>query len=231
MKFLMLVRKELRESLPWLLLAGFALFVVGAFLLRAEIQFERANWGYSRLSPGTTVETHWLLTYSVLTGPAVWLYCVSLALGLVLAVVQFWLPRFTRTWPFLLHRSTDRSVILAAKLTAAVAGFALSLGTAWIILYAYASTPGVFPIPAPGRIFANGWIYMAWGLVVYLAAALAGLSRARWYTTRIFGLVFAGLAILAGSVDCTFFWACIIIVVTGIILLSQVCNAFLKREY
>ena len=231
MKLLMLVRKELRESLPWLLLAGFALFVVGAFLLRAEIQFERANWSYSQLKPGTTIETHRLMIYSALAGPAAWLYCVSMALGLVLAVVQFWLPGFTKTWPFLLHRSTDRSVILAAKLTAAVAGFGLSLGTAWIILYAYASTPGVFPIPAPARIFANGWIYMAWGLVVYLGAVLTGLSRARWYTTRVFGLVFAGMAILAGAVDCTFFWACIIIVVTGVILLAQVCNAFLKREY
>ena len=231
MKFSMILRKELRESLPWLLLAGFALFVVGAFLLRAEIQFERANWGYSRLTPGTTVETHWLMTYSVLTGPAVWLYCVSLALGLVLAVVQFWLPGFTKTWPFLLHRSTDRAVILAAKLTAAVVGFGLSLGTAWIILYAYASMPGVFPIPAPARIFANGWIYMASGLVAYLGTALAGLSTARWYTTRIFGLVFAGLAVLAYAVDCTFFWACIIIAFTGIILLAQVCNTFLRREY
>jgi hypothetical protein len=145
--------------------------------------------------------------------------------------VQFWLPGFTKTWPFLLHRSTGRATILAAKLTAAAAGFILSLGTAWIILYAYASWPGVFPIPAPARIFANGWIYMASGLVIYLGAVLTGLSRARWYTTRIFGLIFAGAAILRCSVDCTFFWACIIIVITGIILLAQICNAFLKREY
>jgi len=232
MKFVMLLRKELRESLPWLLLAGIALFLVGIFLLRAEIRFERAYWGYSQLKPGTTVETHWLMTDSVLTGPAVWLYCVSLALGLVLAVVHFWLPGFTKTWPFLLHRSSDKVVVLAAKLTAATAGFVLSLGTAWIILYAYAARPGVFPIPAPARIFAGGWVYMALGLVAYLGTALTGLSRARWYTTRIFGLIFAGLAILAASLfDCSLFWACIIIVFTGVILLAQVCNTFLKREY
>jgi hypothetical protein len=230
MKFLMLVRKELRETLPWLLLAGLALLVVGAFLLRAEMQFDRAHWAYSQLRPGTTVEPHRLMAYSVLTDPAVWLYCVSLALGLVLAIVQFWLPGFTRTWPFLLHRSTGRATILAAKLTAAVAGFALSLGTVWTILYVYASTPGVFPIPAAARIYANGWVYMASGLVAYLGATLTGLSQARWYTTRIFGVVFAGVAILGYSVDCTFFWACIIIVCAGVILLAQVCNAFLKRE-
>ena len=232
MKFLMLVRKELRETLPWLLLAGLALLVVGAFLLRAEMQFDRPHWAYSRFEPGTTVATPRLLSYySALSGTAVWLCCVSLALGMVLAVVQFWLPGFTKTWPFLLHRSTGRATILAAKLTAAVAGFGISLGTVWIILYAYASWPGVFPIPPAARIFANGWIYMAWGLVAYLGIVLTGLSSARWYTTKIFGLIFAWMAILAGSDNCTFFWACIIIVFTGIILLAQICNAFLKREY
>ena len=71
MKFLMLVRKELRETLPWLLLAGLALLGVGAFLLRAEMQFDRTHWAYSRLSPGTTVATPRLLSYySALSGTA-----------------------------------------------------------------------------------------------------------------------------------------------------------------
>ncbi|MHC4743597.1 MAG: hypothetical protein ACYS8Z_16910 [Planctomycetota bacterium] len=230
MKFLMLLRKELRESLPWLLLAGIAVFVIGVFLLRAEAQLDRTQWTYSRLKPGMTVESHWLLTYSVLTGPAVWLLCVSPALGLVLAVVQFWVPGFTKTWPFLLHRSADRVTILGAKLTAAFAGFVLSLGAAWIILYAYGSRPGVFPIPVPAKIFANGCVYILLGLLAYLGTALTGLSRARWYTTKIFGLVFVVL-IFPLACSFTLFWACVIIMLGIVILLAQVSNTFLKREY
>ena len=230
MRFMALFRKELRESLPWLLLAGIALLAVGVFLLRAEAQVDRTTWGYSRLKPGSAVETHWLLVYSVLTGPAVWLLCVSLGLGLALAVVQFWVPNFTKTWPFLLHRSIDRAAILGAKLAAAVAAFLLSLGAAWIILYFYASRPGVFTIPAPARIFANGWIYILLGLVGYLGATLTGLSRARWYTTKIFGLVFAA-AIVLFAASCTLFWAFAAIIFAIAVLLAQVANEFLKREY
>jgi len=230
MRFMALFRKELRESLPWFLLAGIAVFVVGSFILRAEAQVDRTSWGYSRLQPGAVVETHWLLVYSVLTGPAIWLLCASLALGLILAVVQFWVPGFTKTWPFLLHRSTDRVAILGAKLAAALATFLLSLGAAWIILYFYASRPGVFAIPAPARIFANGWIYILLGLVGYLGATLTGLSRARWYTTKIFGLVFAAVIILFAA-SCPMFWAFVVIIFAIAVLLAQVANEFLKREY
>lgn len=230
MKFLMLLRKELRESLPWLLLAAIGVFVVGVFLLRAEAHFDRAQWNYSRLKPGSAVESYYLMTYSVLTSPSILLLCVSLGLGLVLAAVQFWVPGFTKTWPFLLHRSADRTTIVGAKLTAAVAGFALSLGVAWIILYAYGSRPGVFTIPVAARIFYNGWVYILLGLLAYLGTALTGLSRARWYTTKIFGLVFVALTVpLAAS--CTLFWSCVITTVGIVILLAQVFNTFLKREY
>ena len=144
--------------------------------------------------------------------------------------MQFWVPGFSKSWPFLLRRSADRVVILVAKLAAAVAAFLLSVGAAWIILYFYASRPGVFTIPAPARIFGNGWVYILLGLIAYLGAALTGLSRARWYTTRIFGLIFAGLVVITAS-GCTLFRAYLITAFGIVVLLAQVFNEFLKREY
>ena len=231
MKFLMLLRKELRESLPWILLAAIVLLATGAFLLRVEIRMGRADWHYSRLSPGSTVGAYELTRYSVLAEPGAWLFAVSIGLGLILGVQHFWIPGFTRTWPFLLHRSVSRMSILGAKLAAATIGFVASLGFVWIAFYWYVCRPEVLPVPAPVRVFIDGWVFIVLGLVVYLATALTGLSRARWYTTKIFGLAFLTLILFATVVQCSPGWALVVIVISIVVLLSQVIDRFLNREY
>jgi len=52
MRFLMLLRKELRESLPWILLAAIALFAIGSLLLHDQARYERNSWNYPQLFPG-----------------------------------------------------------------------------------------------------------------------------------------------------------------------------------
>ena len=64
MKFLMLLRKELRESLPWILLAAIALLIIGGLALRLEVRLLRSAWSYSNLSPGTTANTYWFCQFS-----------------------------------------------------------------------------------------------------------------------------------------------------------------------
>ena len=230
MKFLMLLRKELRESLPLILLAVIALVVIGGLALRLEMRSGRSAWHYSNLSPGVTANTYWFLQWSPLRISGSWLFVISIALGLALGVLHFWIPHFTRTWPFLLHRSVGKMTILAAKLTAAAIGCILPLGVVWLALYWYACRSNAFGIPVPVRVFIDGLILIALGLVVYLGTALAGLSRVRWYTTKIFGLAFAAL-VLFQTVQCGLLWACVIMVVSIMILLSQVVDTFLKREY
>lgn len=231
MKFLMLLRKELRESLPWILLAAIALLVIGGIALRLEIRSGRSGWSYPNLSPGATVNTYSFCQLSSLWIAGSWLFAISIALGLALGVQHFWIPHFTRTWPFLLHRSVGKMTILAAKLTAAAIGCILPLGAVWLALYWHACRSDAFGLPVPARVFIDGMILIVLGLVVYLGTALTGLGRARWYTTKIFGLAFAALVLFIATVQCGLVWALVIMVVSIMILLSQVIDTFLKREY
>ncbi|HPC94952.1 MAG TPA: hypothetical protein PLU87_08425 [Sedimentisphaerales bacterium] len=233
MRFLALLRKELRESLPWLLLAGLLLLGVGLLALRAQVRFtNQGYWSYHPgMGPGEDIAAYRLVRNSRLAEPALWLAFIAPGLGLVLGVSHFWVPLFARTWSFLLHRSTSRMSILGAKLGAAILGFLISLGLVWTGLYWYACRPGVFPIPEPIQILVAGWIYIAMGLVVYLGTALSALSTARWYTTRIFGLAFATLAVFVMLVQWHLGWVFVLAVPAIAILLVQTVAAFLSREF
>jgi len=231
MKFSTLLRKELRECLPWMLLAGILFLALGSLFLRTQINYRNPSWYYSRLSPGTIVESH-LFTYrSILsvTGPL--LLLSSTGLGLALGIRQFWIPNFTRTWQFLLHRSVSRNTILAAKLTATMIAFIISLGPVWIGLYWYAGRPEASPIPQTLRIFVEGWIFIMLGLVTYLGTALSGLSRAKWYTTKIFGLILATIVIVTTFPQCSLVWIFTMIIVSAAILLSRIFDTFGEREF
>jgi len=232
MRFLALLRKELRESLPWLLLAGLLLLAVGLLTLRAHAQApEGRYWQYRQgMAPGETVTEWRLLQPAKLELPGLWLTFIGPGLGLILAVRQFWFPLFTGTWAFLLHRSALRSTILWAKLAATGVMF-LVVGLLWTGLYGYASRPALFPIPESPQMLLNGWIYIALGFAIYLGTVLSALSEARWYTTRIFGLAFALLVALIVAGQCHIIWIVATMIVALAILLTQTLAAFLKREF
>ncbi len=230
MRFSTLLRKELRECLPWMLLAAIAFLAVGGFFLRAEAYYENIRH-YSRLSPGTAVDHYRLTYYSILNVTGPWLFCLSIGLGLVLGIRQFWIPNFTRTWPFLLHRSVSRKTILAAKLTATLIAFVISIGPVWVGFYWYACRQEVFPIPPTFRVFIEGWIFIMLGLVAYLGTALSGLSTAKWYTTKIFGLAFATVIIVTTLSQWTLVGIFTVIAISVAILLSLIFDSFLRREF
>lgn len=200
-------------------------------MLREEMRMLGYGTRYSLLQPGEQIQPYQLTRHSALSGPSSWLFVLSIGLGLALGVVHFWIPHFTRTWHFLLHRSLGRMSILGAKLTAAAIGFAVCLGAVWTVLYWYACRPGVFLTPAPARVFVSGWVFVVLGILVYLATALTGLTRARWYTTKIFPLAFATIVLFAATVHDSLFRACVLIALSIVVLLSQVVNTFLKREF
>lgn len=231
MRFSALLRKELWESLPWMILAAIIFLAIGGFLLRAQVYYGQPIWYYSSLSPGNVIDTYQLIHYSPLkfTGP--WLLVTSIGLGLVLGVRHFWIPLFTKTWSFLLHRSVSRQTILGAKLAAATVAFILSLGAVWIGLYWYTCRSELFVVPPPGRVFIEGWLFIVLGLVAYLGAALTALSTARWYTTKIFGLAFATVVICMIFIQWRLSWAFAMVIIGIVVLLSQIIDAFLKREF
>lgn len=232
MRFLALLRKELRESLPWLLLAAIVLLAIGGFLLRQAQTYGWYDWSARDFSSNSITRTYGLYyrrSPLQLTGPV--LLLTSIGLGLVLGVRHFWIPYFTRTWPFLIHRSVSRSTIFWAKLAAAAIGFTASVGLLWLVLYRYACRPGRFPTPPTLSVFTEGWLFILLGLVVYLGTTLTGLSTARWYTTKIFGLAFAGIVICIVIFQCRLAYAFAAIIIGAVILLSQIIDTFAKREF
>ena len=231
MRFVALLRKELWESLPWMILAAIIFLAIGGFVLRAQAYHGQPDWYYSSLSPGTAVDSYQLTRFSPLQMTGSWLLITSLGFGLVLGVRHFWIPLFTKTWSFLLHRSVSRQRILGAKLTAATVAFVVSLGAAWIGLYWYTCRSELFMVPPPGRIFIEGWLFIVLGLVVYLGAALTALSTARWYTTKIFGLAFATVVIFMIILQWRLSWAFTMVIIGVVVLLSQIIDTFLNREF
>lgn len=231
MRFVALLRKELWESLPWMILAAIILLTIGGLVLREQAYLGRPNWKYRDLSPGTAVDSYRFIRFPPLqmTGP--WLLITSIGLGLVLAVRHFWIPYFTRTWPFLLHRSASRQMILGAKLAAAIVAFVVSLGSVWVGLYWYAGRLELFMVPPPARIFIEGWLFIMLGIVAYLGAALVNLSKARWYTTKIFALAFVTVVIFMIILQWRLSWAFAIIIISVVVLLSQIIDTFLNREF
>ena len=232
MRFSALLRKELRECLPWLLLAMIIFIAASFIILRVQILDESfINHRLSRLSPGNPV-AYYAVTYSSpIRESGIWLFLLSIGLGLVLGVRQFWLPNFTRTWPFLLHRSVNRQTILAAKLIAATLTLVISLGLTWTAIYWYAGRMEAFKVPLSFRVFIEGWIFIIMGFVSYLGTALSGLSRAKWYTTKIFGVALVVTLLFVIFAQLTLAGVVLIIAFFMVILLSQIIHTFGGREF
>lgn len=231
MKFLTLMQKELREILPWILLAAISFLAIGLFIITMESRHPNYRWQFQNIKPGAEVRLNNIIMPSVLTINGVWLFTVSLALGLVLGIRQFWIAFFTKTWAFEFHRSVKRQTVLYAKLSAAIIAFLLALGAIWTFFYIYSSRPGVFIVRPSFRNFLEGWIFIALGFLAYLATALTALVRTRWYTTKIFGLAFASLIVFRTISQSNPGWALITLIIGAVILLSQVTYTFLNREF
>ena len=232
MRFSALLRKELRESLPWMLLAAIVFLAIGGFILRQVYIYGWYDWSERDFSSGSFKENYGLqYRRSPLQPIGPVLLLTSIGLGLILGVRHFWIPYFTKTWPFLIHRSVDRPTIFWAKLAAAIISFLISLGAIWVAFYSYSCNPERFTIMPIKRVFIEGWLFVLLGLVVYLGTALTALSTARWYTTKIFGLAFATVIICAIIFEWRLGWAFAAIIIGVAILLSQIINTISKREF
>ena len=117
MKFLALLKKELRECLPCLLLAFVVFTFLGVIILRVNIHY----YGYGRWyeEPGSVISGHVFLQLNPLFGLAPLMLLCSASLGLLLGAQQFWLPFFQKTWAFCLHSYVRRTTVMWANCTVA----------------------------------------------------------------------------------------------------------------
>jgi hypothetical protein len=223
MKFLALVKKEFRECLPWMCLAfiacaGFALLALRVELLsneRTQQVWTEGQWVPWCASPLSNVGLVLTLT--------------SLGLGLAMGVRQFSVPAFDKTWTFTLHRPVGIAAIVHAKFVSALLGLILSVGVPWTALYMYAAVPGRFGDPVLPGVFWKGWFLIAVGLVPYLGTAVTSLRRARWYGTRIFGLIFA-FWIVSLVLSYTPFRMAIVVLAVGLIVLGIQVYALVRSK-
>lgn len=224
MGFREMLRKELRECLPWAagVTAAGTLFG-GACLWSAHARFWR-TYAYVRLRHDDMVE-------SCLSSAGVTIFVAALALGVVLAARQFLVADLAREWGFLLHRPLSRARALGAKLLTGLAALAL-VGCGWCLLVGISRLPGVALPPPSCRVFGEGWLLVGWGVLLYLGATLSCLSPARWYTTRLAGLSAAALWIpLAMVSTSTLSGGCVYLLIGFLALGLQVVSTFLRKEF
>lgn len=242
MRFVSFLRKELRECLPWMAVAAVFFVVFGGLNLWSQMMQSSWSYRYPVFLPITNLSTYQVtrnpdiavytfIKSPVVSGVGVLLFLTSIGLGLILGIRQFWMPGFIKTWGFELHRSVKRTTILWGKFAAAGISFVISTGLVWTCFYWYASQPRLFAVPPPSRILTEGWIFVMIGLVIYLGTALSGLSRARWYTTKMTGLAFAALIVVTVMMQCKLSFAFLSVVAGIVILIVQIVDAFLNREF
>jgi len=229
MKFLALLKKELREAAPWAVLAIAVLGLWGWFTL---MKLDRVGVELSFDLRWQRINSLWnLQQQDPLCGIGPLLFLTSLGLGLVLAVRQFWIPSFLRTWSFSLHRSVTRGRILLTKSIAAACALGFAAGGVWTIVYLVAARPGFLELPPSARTYWIGWVYIAAGLTAYFATALTALNTTRWYTTRLYPMALATAVLPMVLIQVSLAAASMMLAAGTLLLGAQVVHTFATREF
>lgn len=229
MKFLALLRKEMRESLPYILIVTALLMGGGLFCIKIY-QSSRPSF-YHPLPSGELVGIYRLTHHFHMNGTGILIMVCSLVLGVGLGILHFWLPQLTRTWPFLLHRSASKTGILSAKLCAALIGIPVTLGLVWSVLFGHACRIELFAPVIHYRILYEGWIIIGLGFIAYLATACAGLDAHRWYTTKLLSMLLAFFVVIVTFSQWQVVSAVAVITVGLVILLLQVFVFFQAKQF
>ena len=228
MRFFTLLKKELRECLPWMATVAAILLLIGSLKLIDSKQRQigdqyRAFERYSEVG-GYELLRHPISDFSLLA------FMSAVGLGLALGVRQFWVDDFMGTWGFIVHRSTHITTILAAKICAGLISI-VAIGLVWCYLFWRANSSGYFVFPLPERCFIRGWLICGMALMFYIGAGLVGLSKTRWYTTKLMGLGFALWMFITLTQQWTLWWGFGTVFIGAAVLLFLMLETFLNREF
>jgi hypothetical protein len=203
MRFRALVYKELRECMPFMITVNILQF---GFIFVVQ-----------------------LLDDSALEVILFWLAALSITLGLSLSVRQFNNEFTMKLWGVLLHRSVTRGTILISKLCSTLICFIPTL-ILWLINYYIYNKICFHEAPL---VFWQGMIFIMFGYISYLVITLATLNPAKWYTTKLISIAFGlwMLIMLLLMIQWQLFGACLILIISASILLIQITDLFLNREF
>lgn len=230
MKFITLLKKELRQCLPWTIFASTVTIIAGLIILYLSSQMWFYNTHWYSLSRYRYLDWSLFLQKNYLLELSNFVMAVCIILAFVLAIIQFWIPGITGTWSFTIHHPVKKTSILWSKCIIAVSCILISQGTIWVILFLY-SKSGIFPLPPRTRVLAEGFAIIITCIYVYWAAALAGINPAKWYTTKIFPLLQAVLFIVILAAFTSFLYWSVAYIVLSMVMLIQLRSTFLTREF
>ena len=229
MKFFALLKKELREAVPWIIFAVISLLVLSWFMISMK-EYSLRDWPYSPIKTGKIINQSEIFRGDILLEAAVLMFFISILLGLALGFIHFWMPGFRRTWQFLIHRSVTRTALIASKLSAA-AIMMVCLSLAWLFLAWFTAISRRIIIPPESGLVRLGVFYAYMGFIVYMATALCALTKARWYTTKLFGLFFAFVIYIIIISQANIYRAFFISILAFFVLIFQLYQTFLQREF
>ena len=126
MKFLALLKKELRESLIPIILATLVFGGSTTVMIREFVNYGGVDARFSG-QRDLLGEVYGLFSNYPVQQIGPLLLFTSILLGLALGALHFGLPLLSRTWAFLLHRPVKRFAVLASKLLASLLAFGVAL--------------------------------------------------------------------------------------------------------
>ncbi|MBN2590842.1 MAG: hypothetical protein JXA96_13340 [Sedimentisphaerales bacterium] len=223
------MKKEIRDALPWIIVSILSLYLFSWFLVRMRL-YDIKQGGYGISQSGEMINQYSIFSVDILSGPAVLMFFITILLGLALGFIHFWMPGFRRTWQFMIHRSTTRFSILTSKLSVA-AIMVICMSLAWLLLVMFVIKSKSFVIPPEDGMIRLGVFYAFLGFIIYMSTALCALTRARWYTTKLFSILFVFVIYLIIISQANLYRAFFISILAFIILIVQLYQVFLQREF
>lgn len=168
-----LVRKELRELLPFIALA----LLAQCSLVGIALDPRRRSIAEANSIPFVRADVLW------------YTFMVAIVLAVALGLWQTMWESSRGTFLFLLHRPLARETMLGAKLAtgALVCLLVTVLPVAWYAIWA--ATPGTHASPFEWSMTAWAWQWAVELPLVYLGAFLSGLRPARLFGSRFAPLV------------------------------------------
>lgn len=228
MKFAALLKKELRLCLPWMLLSILAFAGIGAIEMKTTINYQENYIGH-----GYDESAYYSFNIPInpLDDFAQLLVLTSLSLGVILAVVQFFMPAIHKTWSFTIHRSIQPQMVVWSKFAAALLTFVISMGPLWTLFYLYAAAPGRLYLPVFFETYLRGWIFILMGLIAYWGTALSAVSTTHFYTTRLLGMAIAVAIIVFICLQISLIGAVVCVLAGAGVLILQIMDTFFAREF
>jgi len=189
-----MVSKELRETL-WI--AGLALLLF-AYVVVGETGLSVLPFAGYRPRESAAVP----FVHDGFVSSFAW---VAVGLAVALGFVQTAVESARGTWLFLLHRPVPRWHLVGVKLLVGGGLYLVCAGLPILIYAWWAATPGTHNGPFRWSMTLPAW--QAWLGIggVYLGTFLAGIRPARWFGSRLFPLLAAGLLVLV-IYFCPWWW-------------------------